>query len=265
MVYTCAYWKEGTRTLEEAERNKVDHVCRKLRLQPGETVADIGCGGFMFHALEHYAVQPVGYNATSEQVAELRTQIARQGLQEKMQVYDKDFREVNRQFDKVTHIGVREHAGRDQMDQAIRALAACVKPGGLGLLHYIGHVGRFNTEFFIRKHIFPGGWIPSLSEALTLLEKYGLEILHVENLRRHYALTLDCWAERFDRHWSDIERLDPRRFDECFRREWRTYLYGCAEMFRSRKGYTHLFQITFSKGNVGYDYPMRRAHLYRDR
>jgi cyclopropane-fatty-acyl-phospholipid synthase len=264
MMYTCAYWKEGTRDLEEAQRNKIDHVCRKLLLQPGERVADIGCGwgGFMFHAERHYGVTATGYNATTEQVVALREEIARQGLADKLEVLERDFREVDGQFDKVAHIGVLEHAGRDQLDDGIRALAACLRPGGLGVLHYIGHVRRYNTEFFIRKHIFPGGWIPSLTETLDLMEKHGLEILDVENLRRHYAPTLDAWAGRFDRHWEDIQRLDPDRFDETFRRKWRIYLYACAEMFRSPKGYTHLFQITFSKGNVDYAYPMSRSHLY---
>ena len=266
MMYTCAYWKEGTGTLEEAQRNKIEHVCRKLQLQPGETVADIGCGwgGFMFHAAEHYDVLPVGFNATTEQVVALREDIGRRGLGGRLEVHECDFREVTGQFDKVAHIGVLEHAGRGRLKDAIRALARCVKPGGLGVLHFIGHVGSFSTEFFIRHHIFPGGWIPSLTETLNLMEREGLEILDVENLRRHYALTLDAWAERFDRHWEDIQRLDPTRFDEPFRRQWRAYLYGCAEMFRSPHGYTHLFQITFSKGNVGYAYPMSRSHLYRD-
>ena len=105
--------------------------------------------------------------------------------------------------------------------------------------------------------MFPGGWIPSLADVIVEMEKAGLEVLDVENLRRHYALTLDVWAERFDRNWERIRALDPRRFDERFRRIWRVYLYGCAEMFRSPAGRTHLFQIVFSKGNVTItSYPM---------
>ena len=266
MMYTCAYWKEGTGDLEEAQCNKIDHVCRKLLLKPGEQVADIGCGwgGFMFHAARRYGVRVTGYNTTTEQVAALKEEIGRQGLSDQLEVRERDFREVDGQFDKVAHIGVLEHAGRDQLEEAVRALAACVKPGGLGVLHYIGHVGRYNTEFFIRKHIFPGGWIPSLAETLELMEKQGLEILDVENLRRHYALTLDAWAARFDQHWAEIAALGPQHFDETFRRKWRIYLYACAEMFRSSRGYTHLFQITFSKGNVDYGYPMSRSHLYTE-
>lgn len=266
MTYTCAYWKEGTRTIEEAQRNKLEHVCRKLRLEPGESVVDVGCGwgGFMFHAQERYGVRVTGFNTTSEQVAELRAEIERRGLTQELTVHERDHREVEGQFDKVAHIGVLEHAGHHHLRAAIRGLAECVKPGGLGVLHFIGHVGRFETEFFIRKHIFPGGWIPSLTQAMEAMERCGLEILDIENLRRHYALTLDAWGERFDQNWEQIQALDPRRFDEGFRRRWRTYLWACAEMFRAANGYTHLFQITFSKGNVGYDYPMSRAYLYAE-
>jgi cyclopropane-fatty-acyl-phospholipid synthase len=192
----------------------------------------------------------------------VREEIARRGLADRLRVYEKDFREVEGQFDKCASIGVLEHAGKHQLRAAIKSLADCVRPGGLGVLHFIGHVGVTETEFFIRKHIFPGGWLPSLAETIKFMEAYGLEVLDIENLRRHYALTLDCWAESFDRNWETIRRLDPGRFDERFRRKWRTYLYACAEMFRSRHTRTHLFQITFSKGNVSDNYPMSRAFLY---
>ncbi|MGD2081859.1 MAG: cyclopropane-fatty-acyl-phospholipid synthase family protein [Chromatiales bacterium] len=264
MMYTCAYWKEGTETLEEAQLNKNDHVCRKLRLEPGESLVDIGCGwgGLMFHARAHYGVDATGYNATSEQVGALRAEIRRRGLEPGLRVQEADFRDIDEQYDKAASIGVLEHAGRDQLGESVQALAACLKPGGLGVLHFIGHVEHRDTEFWIRKHIFPGGWIPSLSRTLDAMAANGLEVLDVENLRRHYAPTLDAWAERFDARWEAIHALDPERFDERFRRKWRTYLYACAEMFRSPNSRTHLFQITFSKGNVGSDYPMSRAYLY---
>jgi cyclopropane-fatty-acyl-phospholipid synthase len=265
MMYTCAYWKEGTRTLEEAQRNKIEHVAGKLRLAPGEQVVDIGSGfgGFMFHAHQRFGVRVTGINTTTSQVRMVREQIARRGLGGALEVLDTDFRDARRAYDKVVSIGTLEHAGRDQLDEVVRAHAAFLKPGGLGMLHFIGHVGRFQTEFFIRQHVFPGGWIPSLADTLVAMERAGLEVLDIENLRRHYALTLDAWGERFDANWERIRALDPRRFDERFRRIWRLYLYGCAEMFRSAKGYTHLFQIVFSKGNVAAGaYPMSREFLY---
>jgi cyclopropane-fatty-acyl-phospholipid synthase len=149
------------------------------------------------------------------------------------------------------------------LTEVIKAHADFLKPGGLGMLHFIGHVGRYDTELFIRKHVFPGGWIPSLADVIVDMERSGLEVIDVENLRRHYAPTLDAWAERFERNWDAIHALDPERFNERFRRIWLVYLIGCAEMFRSPLGRTHLFQVLFSKGNITRDsYPMSRAFIY---
>lgn len=267
MMYTCAYWKEGTRSLEEAQANKVEHVCRKIRIAPGETVIDIGCGfgGFMFYAAERHGARVTGINTTTEQVAWIDSEIERRGLRGSLRVVDTDFRDTFATFDKVVSIGVLEHAGKHQLKDVVAAHARFLKPGGLGVLHFISHVGQFETEFFIRKHVFPGGWIPSLADTLLAMEECGLEVIDIENLRRHYVLTLDAWAERFDRNWEHIRKLDPRKFDERFRRIWRTYLIGSAEMFRSAAAQTHLFQIVFSKGNVNEQtYPMSRAFLYRD-
>ena len=264
MLYTCAYWKDGVRTLEEAQRAKCDHVARKLLLKPGEEVVDVGSGfgGFMLHAHENYGVKVTAINTTGSQAEHARREIERRRLGASLQMHG-DFREAPREFDKVASIGCLEHAGRGQLADVIRAHARFLKKGGLGLIHFIGHVGHFQTDFFIRKYVFPGGWIPSLADVVVEMEKAGLEVLDVENLRRHYALTLDVWAERFDRNWERIRALDPQRFDERFRRIWRLYLYGCAEMFRAPNGRTHLFQIVFSKGNVSRsDYPMGRDFLY---
>jgi cyclopropane-fatty-acyl-phospholipid synthase len=264
-MYTCAYWKEGTRTLEEAQQNKIDHVCRKIKLAPADTYVDIGAGfgGFMFRAWEKIGARGVGLNCTTEQVVWLRDEIARKGLSDDLTVREADFRDVDRQYDKVVSIGTLEHAGRDQLDEVVKAHADFLKPGGLGMLHYIGHVGHHETELFIRKHVFPGGWIPSLAECIAAMERHGLEVIDIENLRRHYALTLDAWTERFERRWDEIHALNPQRFDERFRRIWRMYLVGCAEMFRSPVGYTHLFQIVYSKGNITKDnYPMSRHFVY---
>jgi cyclopropane-fatty-acyl-phospholipid synthase len=264
MLYTCAYWKEGTRTLEEAQRNKLDHVGQKVLLGPGDDVVDIGSGfgGFLMYAEERWGVKVTGYNTTHSQVEHARRQIEFKRLKQTTAV-EGDFRSMDRQYDKVVSIGCLEHAGRDGLVELIRAHARSLRPGGLGLIHFIGHVGYFETEYFIRKYVFPGGWIPSLADVIVEMEKAGLEIIDVENLRRHYALTLDAWAERFDRNWEKIRALDPARFDERFRRIWRVYLYGCAEMFRAPTGRTHLFQIVFSKGNVSMkSYPLSRSFLY---
>ena len=271
MFYTCAYWKEGTRTLEEAQRNKADHVARKVRLQPGDNVVDVGSGfgGFLLHAQEKYGVRVTAINTTGSQAEHVRRQIEKRGVGDSIQM-QADFRhsdgQLAREFDKVVSIGCLEHAGRGQLAEVIRSHAKLLKKGGLGLIHFIGHIGRRETDYFIRKYVFPGGWIPSLADTLVEMERAGLEILDVENLRRHYAITLDHWAERFDRNWERIRALDPRRFNERFRRIWRVYLYGCAEMFRSPASNTHLFQIVFSKGNVSRtSYPMTRDFLYQEK
>jgi cyclopropane-fatty-acyl-phospholipid synthase len=264
MLYTCAYWKDDTRTLEEAQRNKLDHVSQKVLLKPGDEVVDIGSGfgGFLLYAEERWGVKVTGYNTTYSQVEHARRQIEFRRLKNTVAV-EGDFRSMDREYDKVVSIGCLEHAGRDGLAELVRAHARSLKPGGLGLIHFIGHVGHLETDYFIRKYVFPGGWIPSLADVVVEMENAGLEVLDVENLRRHYALTLDVWAERFDRNWERIRALDPARFDERFRRVWRLYLYGCAEMFRSPVGRTHLFQIVFSKGNVtSSSYPMTREFLY---
>jgi cyclopropane-fatty-acyl-phospholipid synthase len=264
-MYTCGYWRDGSASLEQAQCDKIDHVARKIRLAPGERFVDIGCGfgGFMFRALETIGALGTGINTTTEQVQWLDAEIGRRGLREQLRVREADFREADQQYDKVVSIGVLEHAGRDQLAAVIKAHADFLKPGGLGLLHFIGHIGRRDTELFIRKHVFPGGWIPSLADALVEMERFGLEVIDVENLRRHYAPTLDAWAQRFAANWPAIQALDPARFDERFRRIWMCYLVGCAEMFRCDTGQTHLFQVLFSKGNVSHaSYPMTREHLY---
>lgn len=265
MMYTCAYWSEGTTTLEQAQRQKMEHVCRKVQLAEGDRFVDIGSGwgGLLFHAWDRHRAFGTGINTCTEQVAETRAEIERRGLGAQIQVVEADFREVPGQFDKMLSIGTLEHAGRDQLAEVVRAHAQCLKPGGLGVIHFIGHVARRDTVFYIREYIFPGGWIPSLSEALDAMEANGLEVLDVENLRRHYALTLDEWARRFDRRWEAIHALDPDRFDERFRRTWRTYLWSCAELFRAARPQINLFQVTVSKGNVGANYPMSRGFLYR--
>jgi cyclopropane-fatty-acyl-phospholipid synthase len=264
-MYTCAYWRDGTASLEQAQRDKIDHVARKIRLAPGERYVDVGCGfgGFLFRAWETTRALGIGINTTTEQVQWLDAEIGRRGLREQLRVREADFRQADASFDKLVSIGVLEHAGRDQLAEVIKAHADFLRPGGLGLLHFIGHVGRRDTELFIRKHVFPGGWIPSLADALVEMERFGLEVIDVENIRRHYAPTLDAWAQRFAANWPAIQALDPQRFDERFRRIWMCYLVGCAEMFRSEAGQTHLFQVLFSKGNISRaSYPMTREHLY---
>ncbi len=267
LMYTCGYYEHPGQSVLEAQIAKMEHVARKVLLAPGEHVIDMGCGfgGFMFYAAEQHGAHVTGVNTTTEQATWVKEKIAAKGLQDQLTMHEADVREGFGVYDKVVSIGVLEHAGRHQLREVIRAHANALKPGGLGLIHFIGHVADRSTDFFIRKYIFPGAWIPSLSKALAALEAEGLEVLDVENLRRHYALTLDGWTEKFDANWPDIQAMAPERFDERFLRIWRTYLIGCAEMFRAQNSHTNLFQIVFSKPNVSMDnYPMIRRHLYEE-
>jgi len=264
LTYTCAYWAEGTKTLEEAQQNKIDHVCRKLLLKPGDRIIDVGggWGSLLLHAAEQYGAAGVNISVAPDQNAWLQAELARRGLQGRITIEDRDFRQVTGRFDKYVSLGVVEHAGKSCLEDWVCGMAECLKEGGLGVLQFIAHDRAMDTDFFIRKHIFPGGYLPGLTEVVDLMARYGLEILDIENLRRHYALTLEAWARNFDRAWRFIQRLDPHRYDERFRRTWRTYLHICAEYFRTENSILRLYQVTFSKG-ITTVYPMDRGFLYR--
>ena len=265
LTYTCAYWKEGVRTLDEAQEAKLEHVCRKLRLEPGQTLVDVGAGwgSLLFHAYQEYGVFGTSYGIAPDQNEWLANEIQKRNLEGKVAVVDGDFREVRGQFDRYASLGVYEHAGVGQLEDWIRSMTECLKPGGIGVLHFIGTTDRSfkKTGIFIRKYIFPGGYLPGLDETIRIMGTYGLEVLDVENLRRHYNLTLIEWAKNFEKNWPTIRKLDPKRFDERLYRTWRIYLWACADAFVNPGNDLHLFQITFSRGNTK-TYPMTRTFLY---
>ena len=266
MTYTCAYWKEGTTTLEQAQLDKLEHVCKKLRLQPGDTLVDIGSGwgSLLFHAYENYGVLGTNVSPTPDQNAAMQKEIERRGLQGKIQIQEADFRETKGVYDKYASLGVYEHAGYNQLEDWIRGMAGSLKAGGIGVLHFIGNINRDleGTGYFIRRYIFPGGYLPGLGETVEIMDRHGLEILDIENLRRHYAPTLRAWAENFDKNWEKIRALEPEKYDEYFRRMWRFYLYGCSGIFLAQGNSAGLFQIVFSKGKTT-AYPMTRDFLYK--
>lgn len=268
-TYTCAYWKEGTKDLNEAQFNKLDHVCRKVQLQSGDSLVDVGSGwgSLLFHAVERYDIaRGVNISPTPDQNRWMQSKIEELGLEDTLTIREADFRQIDGlegSFDKYISTGVYEHAGRPQLEAWIKAMSALLKPGGKGVLHFIGKQDESITHAFIRKHVFPGGYLPSLGETVDLMKQYGLEMLDVENLRRHYALTLTEWAKNFDEQWPQIQASDPVMFDERFRRTWHLYLWLCVGAFQRQDAGIGLYQITFSKGWTE-DYPMSRTFLYED-
>lgn len=267
MTYTCAYWSDSTRNIDEAEQNKIDHSLKKLRLEPGMTMVDVGggWGSVLLDAYEKYGVIGTNVSPTPDQNAAMRKEIKRRGLEGKIHIQEVDFREDTEKYDRYLSLGVYEHAGYGQLEAWIKAMADSLKPGGLGLLHFIGTIQRDleETGIFIRKWVFPGGYLPGLGETIELMDKYELEILDIENLRRHYNKTLLAWAHNFDKNWETIQALEPELYNEQFRRQWRFYLYSCAAVFVMENAKVGLFQIVFSKGRTK-SYPMTREFLYED-
>jgi len=268
-TYTCAYWKEGTKDLNEAQFNKLDHVCRKVQLQPGDSLVDVGggWGSLLFHAVERYGIaHGLNISPTPDQNRWMQSKLEELGLQDRLSIREADFRQIDGlegTFDKYISTGVYEHAGRPQLEAWIKAMSELLKPGGKGVLHFIGKQDESITHAFIRKHVFPGGYLPSLGETVDLMKQYGLEMLDVENLRRHYALTLAEWAKNFYESWPQIQATNPAVFDERFRRTWHLYLWLCVGAFERQDAGIGLYQITFSKGWTE-DYPMSRQFLYDD-
>ncbi len=241
MVYTCGYWKE-VKTLDEAQEAKLDLVCRKIGLQPGMKVLDVGCGwgGFAKFAAERYGATVVGITISKEQAALARERC--KGLPIEIRI--QDYREVNEQFDHIISLGMFEHVGEKNYREYMEVAARCLKPGGLFLLHTIGsNESNKVMDPWIDKYIFPNAFLPSVqhiakaSEGLFVMEDW-------HNFGTDYDTTLLAWYHNFDRHWSELKN----RYDERFYRMWRYYLLSCAGLFRARS--TQLWQIVFSQKGV---------------
>ena len=260
MTYSCAYWDEGCAGLEEAQQAKYDHICRKLHLAEGERLVDIGCGwgGMLRHAAIHYGVEGVGYTLSEGQYTYANQRFREEGLYPRVRVELRDYREAAGTFDKFVSIGMFEHVGKEYYGEFFAKTAALLESGGLGVLHTIGKDREGETDPWIAKYIFPGGYLPTLAQIALPLGEQDLCVTDVENLRLHYARTLDAWIERFEARVDEVRA----RFDERFVRMWRFYLNASAAGFKW--GGTRVFQVTFSKGNRS-DLPLTRAHLYAER
>jgi cyclopropane-fatty-acyl-phospholipid synthase len=252
--YTEGFWKEGTHTLDEAQHNNFDLICQKLQLGPGTRLVEVGPGwGYMaMLAAEKYGADVTAYGLVSNQNEGMRRLMERRNFHGKITLVEKDHRELANEpsrYDRFVSIGVHEHAGRDCNEEWIRSIAIGLRPGGIGLISSTFNIKKRPTNYATIKHVFPGGYIPSLAETLILMEKYGLDIREVENRSYHYHRTVEHWLENFERHWERIHQIDPVRFDEKFRRVWLFYLGGAAETFSSAREIINCFHITFGKGH----------------
>jgi cyclopropane-fatty-acyl-phospholipid synthase len=259
MTYSCAYFRNEGDSLEQAQRQKYEHICRKLRLKEGESLVDIGCGwgGMLVYAARRYGVTGVGCTLSENQAAYAQERIAQEGLEKSVTVLRKDYRNLDGQFDKFVSIGMFEHVGKRFIPGFMRKAKSLLREGGIGLLHSIGKERATPLDPWTMKHIFPGGHIPALGHIMDVMGQERLVPVDVENLRLHYAATLDEWGKRFETHAETIEKM----FDPRLVRMWRMYLMGCVAAFRW--GDIRLYQILFTNG-LNNTLPLTREHLYAD-
>jgi cyclopropane-fatty-acyl-phospholipid synthase len=227
MVYTCAYYDTPAASLAEAQVAKLEHVCRKLQLRPGQKVIEAGCGwgALALHMAEHYGVNVVAYNNSTEQVAlAARERAAALGLDDRVTFVEDDYRNIDERCDVFVSIGMAEHVGLANFRTLGALVKRSLKPDGFGLIHSIGRSHPQKCDPWIVKHIFPGGHIPSLSEMMTIFEPQRFSILDVENLRLHYARTCATWLENFEAVADKVEEM----YDREFVRMWRTYTRSCS-------------------------------------
>jgi len=258
LSYTCAYYEHPGASIEVAQRAKLDHVARKLRLQPGEHVVEAGggWGALALHLARTYGVHVRSYNVSHEQVTHARARAEELGLDPVVEFIEGDYREIQGSYDAFVSVGMLEHVGGENFATLGRVIDRCLNAHGRGLIHSIGRMHPAPMDTWMGERIFPGAYIPSLGEMLDVLAPTPFEALDLENLRLHYARTLEQWLERFEDHADRVEAL----FDARFVRMWRLYLASSIAAFRT--GSCQLFQLVFAR--PGYSkIPRTRADLYR--
>jgi len=260
MQYTCAYFPDPSMTLEQAQVAKLHHVCRKLQLKPGDRVVEAGCGwgGLALFMARHYGVEVKAYNISKEQVAYAHQRAEHEGLADRVQYVLDDYRNIDGEYDVFVSVGMLEHVGKNDYLTLGKVVKRCLKPEGRGLIHSIGRNRPAPMNAWIERRIFPGAYPPSLQEMMEIFEPNGLSVLDVENLRLHYALTLEHWLERYEAHSDEVRQM----MDKEFVRAWRLYLSGSIAAFRV--GELQLFQVVFCRARNN-ALPWSRAHLYEDR
>lgn len=259
--YSCAYWPREDMTLAEAQGAKLAHIAKKLALRPGNTVLDIGCGwgGMAIHLARHHDVQVTGITLSEEQAALARERVRAAGVEDRVTILLEDYRDTaasGRRFDRIVSVGMFEHVGRAQFETFFEACANILADDGVMLLHTIGRFGRpGTTDAFTRKYIFPGGYIPALSETLAASEKFRLIASDIETLRLHYAKTIRQWYANCLAHRDAI----VAKYDERFFRMWTFYLAGAATVFEN--GGMGNYQIQYIRSRRAL--PITRDYLYR--
>ncbi len=259
MQYTCAYFPNPDMTLEQAQIAKLHHVCRKLQLKPGQSVVEAGCGwgGLACFMAKEYGVNVTAYNISHEQVAYARSRAEQQGLADKVTFVEDDYRTINGEYDVFVSVGMLEHVGIDNYKALGRLIDRCLKENGVGLIHTIGRNKPALMNAWIEARIFPGGCPPSPGQMMDIFEPYSFSILDVENLRMHYAKTLEHWLHRFEENIDTVTGM----YDGVFARAWRLYLSGSIAAFTA--GSLQLFQVLFTRQRNN-DLPWSRVHLYDD-
>jgi cyclopropane-fatty-acyl-phospholipid synthase len=270
MVYSCAYFREETDSLEAAQRQKLDHICRKLRLAPGDRFLDIGCGwgALVIHAAREYGVDATGITLSENQHRLANERIHEAGLEGSCRVVLQDYRDHAGEgtYDKVASVGMFEHVGLRNLPVYFGAVRRLLREGGLFMNHGIttcdtasGSVGLGGGEF-IGRYVFPNGELPHLHLVIREMSDAGFEVHDVEGLRRHYAKTLALWSENFERRF--VEAVAAA--DEKTARIWRLYLAGCAHAFEQR--WVSIYQVLATKPagpGIATELPLTRDWMYR--
>ncbi|AAU19944.1 class I SAM-dependent methyltransferase [Bacillus cereus] len=259
MTYSCAYFQNETDSLTVAQHNKVNHILKKLNLQKGDTLLDIGCGWgeLITAAAKQYGVKATGVTLSEEQYAKTLERIEKENLTDLVEVNLLDYRDIHeRKFDKIVSVGMIEHVGKDHITEYFETVNALLNDGGISVLHCITSPTDGATNSWIEKYIFPGGYVPAINELITNITNQHFFIVDVESLRRHYGKTLQYWAENFENTLDEIRKTK----DERFIRMWRLYLNACAASFYT--GNIDLHQFVFTKG-ISDSIPWTRSYMYK--
>jgi cyclopropane-fatty-acyl-phospholipid synthase len=257
LVYTCAYFAEPHLSLEDAQVRKMDHICRKVNLALGDAVIEAGCGwgALALHMARRYGARVRAFNISREQILYARARARSEGLDGQVEFIEDDYRNVRGRCNVFVSVGMLEHVGPAHFPELVAVIDRCLDDEGRALLHFIGRNRRLPLNTWIRRRVFPGAYPPTLREVLSALEPRNFSVLDVENLRLHYALTLEHWLERYERAADWV----GARFGPVFERAWRLYLTGSAASFHA--GALQLFQVSFARGTSN-RIPWTRADTY---